>query len=202
VKKGLTAKSPSQSAKSTEYRLYQHNSPIYDGRYDLKKSQETTALPIQLYHPVFAHFLDDLSNNSHAPPKIAKATVSYMKAASAIYDDEATRRQYLQPRLCELLAITLSSVANADKTSPDGMFLVNPTSDLRKSALVLLEEDKNELGDGGCDPSTQAGLSAVRFWVQHKVDKIPVSVSLTPVLTVLLHLSKMKYASGPAAQPF
>jgi hypothetical protein len=50
------------------------------------------------------------------------------------------------------------------------MFLVNLVRDLSESALVLLKEDKNEIGDGGCDPSTQAGLSAVRFWVQFEVD--------------------------------
>jgi hypothetical protein len=42
------------------------------------------ALLIQLYHPVFAHFLDNLSSKSPVPPNIAKATVNYMKAASAI----------------------------------------------------------------------------------------------------------------------
>jgi hypothetical protein len=201
VKKARDAKPPSESAKSREYRVYQHNSPIYDGRYDPKKSQETTALPIQLYHPVFAHFLDDLSSELPVPPNIAKATVNYMKAASAIYDNEATRRQFLQPLLSEILAITFSVEANADRTSPDGMFLVNPARDLSKSALVLLKEDKNEVGDGGCDPSTQAGLSMVRFWVQPEVDKILVSILLAPVLTVFLHISTMKCASGPAAQP-
>jgi hypothetical protein len=170
VKKARNAKSPSESAKSKEYRVYQRNSPIYDGRYDNAKSQGTTALPIQLYHPVFAHFLDDLSSNSLVPPNIAKATVNYMKAASAIYENEGIRRQFLQPRLCEILAITFSAEANADRTSPDGMFLVNPVGELSESALVLLKEDKNELGDGGCDPSTQAGLSAVRFWVQNEVN--------------------------------
>jgi hypothetical protein len=170
VKKARNAKSPSESAKSKEYRVYQRNSPIYDGRYDNAKSQETTALPIQLYHPVFAHFLDDLTSESPVPPKMAKATVKYMKAASAIYDSEATRRQNLQPYLSEILAITFSAEANTDRTSPDGMFLVNPARDLSESALVLLKEDKNEIGDGGCDPSTQAGLSAVRFWVQFEVD--------------------------------
>jgi hypothetical protein len=35
--------------------------------------------------------------------------------------------------------------------------------------LILLEEDKNELGDGGSDPSTQTGLSLGRAWAQAKV---------------------------------
>jgi len=34
--------------------------------------------------------------------------------------------------------------------------------------LLFLEEDKNELGDGGSDPSTQNGLSTARCWAQDK----------------------------------
>jgi hypothetical protein len=65
--------------------VYQQNSPIYDGRYDAKKPIDTTAPPIQLFHPVFGHFLDDLSNDLPVPPEIAKATIGYMRASSAIY---------------------------------------------------------------------------------------------------------------------
>jgi hypothetical protein len=39
------------------------------------------------------------------------------------------------------------------------------------SVLLLLKEDENEFGDGGCDPSTQAGLSSARHWVQSKVSE-------------------------------
>jgi thiamine kinase-like enzyme len=38
--------------------------------------------------------------------------------------------------------------------------------------LLFLEEDKNELGDGGSDPSTQTGLSIARCWAQDKVRPI------------------------------
>jgi hypothetical protein len=171
VKKCRNAKTPSESAKSKEYRVYQHNSPIYDGRYDANKLVETTAPPIQLFHPAFGNFLDDLSSNSPMPPEIEKATVDYMRAASAIYESEKIRKRALEPHLSRLLATALSTVTNADKTSPDGMVLITLAGKICEAVVTLLKEDKNEVGDGGCDPSTQAGLSVVRFWAQREVGK-------------------------------
>jgi hypothetical protein len=178
--KARYAKSPSESAKSKEYRVYQRNSPIFDGRYDVKNPVETTAPPIQLFHPVFGHFLDDLSRDLPVPPGIAKATIGYMRAASAIYDNEANRRHALEPYLHRILTLTMSTVLNADRTSPDGMFLISLSGDIYETVMALLREDKNEFGDGGCDPSTQAGLSTVRFWVQDAVDKCQFSLSFCP----------------------
>ena len=37
------------------------------------------------------------------------------------------------------------------------------------SFSCLFEEDKKEIGDGGSDPSTQAGLSAAHSWAQKEV---------------------------------
>lgn len=36
-------------------------------------------------------------------------------------------------------------------------------------AAICIKEDKNEIGDGSCDPSTQAGLSYGQFWAQKEV---------------------------------
>ena len=94
-----------------------------------------------------------------------------MRAASAIYDSESHRRCALEPYLCRFLATAISTVVNADKSSPDCMVLISLAGEIYESAITLLKEDKNEFGDGGCDPSTQAGLSLVRFWVQDEVDK-------------------------------
>ena len=151
--------------------MYQQNSPIYDGRYDVKKPIETTAPPIQLFHPVFGHFLDDLSNTSPVPPEITKATVGYMRASSAIYDHEAHRRAALDPHLGRILGSGMGTVVNADGTSPDGALPITLTKGACETVVALLKEEKNNLGDGGCDPSTQVGLSMTRFWAQDQVDK-------------------------------
>jgi len=133
-----------------------------------------------LFHSVFGHFLDDLSSDFPAPPEIAKATVGYMRASSAIYDSEANRRAALEPYLGRILGISMGTVVNADGTSPDGAYSITLTGEIYELVVLLLREDKSDIGNGGCDPSTQAGLSIVRFWVQDKVCKCDFSFYSRP----------------------
>ena len=92
-----------------------------------------------------------------------------MKAATAIYESEEKRRKVLTPLLCAILDVNIQTILNEDKTNPDG--IVEVTKNMLHS-LILLQEDKNEFGDGGSDPSTQAGLSAGRCWAQPRVCQI------------------------------
>jgi len=95
-----------------------------------------------------------------------RKTTNYMTAATAIYPDEKTRTARLTPLLGDILKVNIQTIMNEDKTYADG------TVELVSEGgcfLLLLKEDKNEVGDGGCDPSTQAGLSAARHWAQSKV---------------------------------
>ena len=169
LKKALTAESPSTSAKSQEYRKYQHNSPIYDGCYDEKNPTDTIAPPIQLFHPVFAHFLDEVMNqDSPIPTHILKVTVEYMWKLSAIYECEDQWTATLRSLLEDALGIKISKQVNMNGSNPDGVYDAELGGSKIKVFLVLLEH-KNELGDGRCDPSRQAGLSFTRFAAQANV---------------------------------
>jgi hypothetical protein len=119
-----------------------------------------------LFHPAFGHFLDDIKSSHDIPDDMILRTIEYMKAASAIYTSEDKRREKLTPLLNYILDVDIQTILNADKTNADGIV------ELVKSwgRILLLEEDKNEFGDGGCDPSTQAGLSAGRCWAQSRVN--------------------------------
>jgi hypothetical protein len=154
------ANTPSESAKSKEYRVYQHSSPIHDGRYGANKPVVTMAPPIQMFHPAFGYFLDYLSSNLPVPPTLRRRPLTICEP-----------RQQFEPYLCCLPGTALSTLVYADKTSPDGMVLIDLARKICQAVATLLGEDKNELGDGGCDPSTQAGLSGVWFWVQREVGK-------------------------------
>ena len=103
------------------------------------------------------------------PDDIIHQTAEYMKAASAIYESEEDRRITLTPLLCDILDVNIQTILNEDKTNPDGM--VEEVKN-RLLFLIFLKEDKNEFGDGGSDPSTQAGLSAARSWSQSRVCQI------------------------------
>jgi hypothetical protein len=119
-----------------------------------------------LFHPAFGYFLDDIRKTGDIPDDIIRETTSYMKAASAIYPREEERRDELNPHLTAILGVFIQSVVNKDKTSPDG--IVEFLTEIGPAAS-LLEEDKNEYGDGHSDPSTQVGLSFARLWAQAKV---------------------------------
>jgi hypothetical protein len=159
LKKALATESPLISAKSQEYRKYQHNSPIYYGHYDEKNPTATIAPPIQLFHPAFAHFLDNIMNQDlPVPEHILKLTVEYMRKSSAIYEGEDQWTAALTSLLENALRITILKRVNMDRSKPDGVYEAELRGSKIKVILVLLEH-KNELGDGGCDSSRQAGLS-------------------------------------------
>ena len=150
---------PSKSAEPENYTKSQLAYSIYDGRYDAKKARTSVAPPVELFHPAFAQFLDDSRSDLAPPDEIVRTTVAYMKAASAIYPSEAQRQNKLKPILGKMLDVTIQSIMNEDKTIPDG--IVEGEKNLMLF-LVFLKEEKNEIGEGGSDPSTQAGLSVSR----------------------------------------
>ena len=125
------------------------------------------SLPIQSFHPAFAHFLDNAKNDHFfVPDDIIRQTAEYMIAATAIYPNENGRRDALTPLLRSILDVDIVTMLNEDKTSPDGVVELGKTP---ARSLLLVKEDKNEFSDGGLDPSTQAGLSVGRSWAQPRV---------------------------------
>ncbi|KAF8322894.1 uncharacterized protein EI90DRAFT_3130658 [Cantharellus anzutake] len=164
----LTALAPADSAKSSNYTKSQIMYSIYDGRYKADKPRTSVAPLVQLFHPAFGHFLDDMEKRD-APLDdiIIPETVEYMKAATAIYKNEKKCREVLGPLLCNIVQVNMQTIQNYDKTTPDGIVELETHG---SPFIILLQEDKNEFRDGGSNPSTQAGLSIVhlfflRLWV-------------------------------------
>jgi len=165
----LKAVAPADSAKSSNYTKSQIAYSIYDGRYKANRPRASVAPPVQLFHPVFGHFLDSVQSNNALSDDIVRQTTEYMKAASAIYESEESRRKELTPLLCAILDVNIQMILNEDKTNPDGIV---ETAKNMLLFLTFLKEEKNEFGEGGSDPSTQAGLSAGRCWAQPRVCQI------------------------------
>ena len=163
----LNAQAPADAAKSTNYSKSQLAYSICDGRYKVNAPRTSVSLPVQLFHPAFGHFLDNIKNdNFFVPDDIVRQTAEYMIAATAIYPNENARRDALTPLLRGILDVDIVTMLNEDKTSPDGVVELGKTP---ARSLLLVKEDKNEFGDGGSDPSTQAGLSVGRCWAQPRV---------------------------------
>ena len=171
VTKMITCVPPSKSSKSGGYRTFQLDDPIYDGRYVANRATDTRAAPVQLYNPIFARFLDDIANNNlEVPTLVIRATARLMDRSSAIYDNEELRRQAISADLRDATSWDMPYVVNFDKSAADGTAASKtPVETGYQLAALSIREDKNEIGDGGSDPSTQASLSYGRFWAQHDV---------------------------------
>jgi hypothetical protein len=162
ISKATNADTPSKSAKSTRYRTYQRNLPIYDGRYDVNCQISTTAPPIQLFHPAFGHFLDDIADEKlDIPQQTLRAAACFMAAASGIYEKEDHRKPAIFPYLAVALSTGMTKIVNLDPTSPDGAISLPLAGEIHETVALLLAEDKREVGKGGSDPSTQASLSMI-----------------------------------------
>lgn len=91
-----------------------------------------------------------------------------MQNLSAIYESEDQWMAALRSLLEGAIRVTILKWVNVDASKPDGVYEVELRGSKIKVILVLLEH-KNELGDGQCDPSKQAGLSFTRFTAQDDV---------------------------------
>lgn len=170
-------KSDRKAAKSSGYITFQnHGEPIYDGRYPgpyvADQRIDTRAPPIQLYNPVFGQFLNGVANKDlEVPTEVVQATARLMNLASAIYQNETQRRATIQEELTSALSVAVGiEFYNSVGTAPDGTVITEiPVGQGLKPAAICIKEDKNEIGDGGSDPSILAGLSYGQFWAQKDV---------------------------------
>ncbi|KAK0196839.1 hypothetical protein F5146DRAFT_18803 [Armillaria mellea] len=137
---------------------------ILDGRYDPANSIPTVAPPIQLYHPVFADFLDAMGDTSDLPENLVVETGELMRSTSRIAVLERNRSLPSRMHLSKILGFPLSQVVNLNKTSADHVILHQRRSPPIQSALLAVVEEKSELGSGG-DVTTQGGCSYLDFWL-------------------------------------
>ncbi|KAH0839406.1 hypothetical protein J3R83DRAFT_136 [Lanmaoa asiatica] len=151
VVKGPT---PSNAAKSTEYNKIQGSQTvILDGRFNYNKYADTSAPPIDLYHPAFGKF-STLARDPALDPSTQASHV-------------AIRSREI---LAEILNLAFERISNSDSTAPD-FISVHPTK-WNINATPIICEIKSELGQGGSDPSVQASFSYARFYCQKERSKI------------------------------
>ncbi|KIM38190.1 hypothetical protein M413DRAFT_30324 [Hebeloma cylindrosporum] len=159
------------SYSSGDYRTFQLADPIYDGRYVANRAADTRAPPVELYHPVFVRFLDDIANDDlEVPDLVIRATARLLRHSSAIYDSEDShlRRSVIGADLMDATCTAMPQVVELDKYALDGT-ITTATPIGNQLAAICIREDTNEMGDEGPDPSIQAGLSYGRFWAHWDV---------------------------------
>src|SRR5271163_5267977 len=119
MKKVLTTVLPSSCSKSGYYREFQCSLPIFDGRYNLDYSTSTVGPSIEIYHPAFASFMDDIRNNHYEVPiPTLKATSKLMVAISALHSTERTRTENITRHLSDAISYGSVESHNPDRTAP------------------------------------------------------------------------------------
>ncbi|KAG7094625.1 hypothetical protein E1B28_005449 [Marasmius oreades] len=167
---------PSNVATSGEYALNQ-SSPdgaILDGRFNPKYPVETSAPPIELYHPAFAQFAALIRDPTFQVPDdddILSNTAALIRSCSQIETYEGPGNTNTCLILGRILHLPLDQFENDDRTATDCMALYETPLDSVAAACVIAEI-KGELGSTGADPSVQASFSFARFYCQPQRDPI------------------------------
>ena len=164
----LKTRSPSDS--SSAYTKSELADCIYDGHCQEGKPKTNVAPPLQLFHPVFGHFLDDLHGTDLIADGMIRKITKYMKAASAIYPSEEERCHELTLVLCGILGVDMQTIVEGDKMLLDGVL----ERILEAGYLIILHEETADFGLGGFE-ATQAGLCMGHSWAQKKVYYFPQS---------------------------
>jgi len=175
---------PSEGAKSTGYRKIQADNTqvIYDGRW-APNGLSTIAPPIQIFHPIFDDFIHLVSDPNVQPTaddlKNVQELMHYAAEVGRVEERSGGYNEGLRRLLRRILQADVHEERNPDTTAADGVVMLQ-IGDIRIASLVI--ELKRELGEGGCDPSLQAGLSMKRSWIEPSVgcDSIHLISSLIP----------------------
>lgn len=144
---------------------------ICDGYFVPNKHVDTTALPVQVFHPVFQQFLDRINDPTFTPDIATIAAVSeLMTQTMVLQKSELDASQILRALVTDILGKDVAQVASRGSRMPDG--LVSKRVGHCRIPLVCVEY-KRALGEGGCDPSVQAAYSIREFLVLKSVGDFP-----------------------------
>ena len=92
-----------------------------------------------------------------------------MRYLSGVGDGESSRNDQIRIRLRKILEQDIHEERNADGTSADAVCMLQ-VGGCRISLLIA--EFRRILGEGGCDPSIQAGITYRRTWIKESVGHI------------------------------
>ncbi|KAH9004562.1 hypothetical protein EDB86DRAFT_2771463, partial [Lactarius hatsudake] len=133
-------------------------------------------IPIQLYHPSFAKIIRIARGDAieiDLKPEAYSATHSLFHSSAALYDNKTLRVETTKIFLEGAIGHQLP----ADELPYGGDLPMHPDGALTQicgsvKALVVVKEDKNEIGTGGCDPSHQCSMGYRSYCAQKKMKPI------------------------------
>ncbi|KDR70253.1 hypothetical protein GALMADRAFT_76370, partial [Galerina marginata CBS 339.88] len=124
------------------------------------------APPVHIFHPIFGQFIGDANDpDLDLPREFLIQVQEFMAFASLLKTSEPASNPEWRQLLSKLLDIGIHETQNADGTRSDAISTIDITT-LGESAPLFVCEYKGILGEGGCDPSIQAGCSMRRAWIR------------------------------------
>jgi len=163
---GRNIPSPSTAAEFGQRAKLQTNpkTAIYDGFYDIHHPADTSALPIEVYHPVFQQFMRDITTAKPSRELLIKVR-GLMRASTGMGTVGLPLAENLRSALAGILGRCVEQVIVSDAI-PGGVVL---KSFGEFSVPLLAMEHKREIGEGGCDPMTQASYYVLKYWQEERV---------------------------------
>ena len=161
IVEGSGIPSPSAAAKSGKYAILQANpqTTIYDGFYNINFPADTTALPIEVYHPVFRNFMKNIST-AKPSKELLTEVLGLMTTSTGVGTVESSLATDLRSALTNILGKYMGQAIVSGAIPNDVIQKMG-----HKCAIPLLVmEYKRAVGEGGCDPLTQASYSALKHW--------------------------------------
>jgi hypothetical protein len=152
IKDSSKAPTPSQAAVLNAFRNEQETRPIWNGR-----PSGNRGIPIELYHRSFGRFLRAVTDESVEIELTAEdysAVHSLFAKSAQLYGNEAGRTQAVRVCLDKVIRRQAGRI-EVEGMRADGGCLVLCGNEY---ALGHLEEHKNDVGTGGCDPSHQGAF--------------------------------------------
>lgn len=156
---------PSTSALPVNYAQAQQDEGRYivDGRY-AKACPLRAALPVELFHPVFAQFVTGMADEQlQVPEDVVKDTAKLMLHLSQIAVKEKQREDTCDD-LSDILDCDITQTVDRNRTCSDHIIIYNRPSHPKDQIALAIIEEKAELGSGGSDPSVQGSFSYEAHW--------------------------------------
>jgi len=163
---GRDIPSPSSAAEFGQRAKLQTNpkTAIYDGFYDICHPADTSALPIEVYHPVFQQFMKDMTTVEPSEELLIQVQ-QLMRTSTGIGTIEPPPAENLRYALSCILGKYMDQVVVSGAV-PGGVVL---KSFGEFSVPLLAMEHKHEIGEGGCDPMAQASYYVLKYWQRERV---------------------------------
>ncbi|CAE6506478.1 unnamed protein product [Rhizoctonia solani] len=139
--------------------------PIYNGR-----PYGRTAIPVQLFHPVFDYFTAQLSQKDELSTSKYVAVENLLLASQGLYASEPARWKVIKDLLTAAIGYPVYK-DDISRCQSDGVVTFTQKDSAYKAYGIVLEL-KNEIGTGHSDPWVQAAQSFARYWSEEKMTKI------------------------------